>query len=427
VPVVQQSRHKAEATHVKILYAVHQFLPDFVGGTELDTWEVATRMRNRGHSVSIVTRAPGRGGSVTESRHGIPVTQLRTRAMTPITIFTASYGHWLLSRGFREVVEQMQPDLVHFQHLRGLPSGLVRWVKDKGIPVLISLRDYWFVCPNAQLIDYWTGELCTTPGEPVHCAQCAMVRVGLRSFGSAAPLLAPLMGVRNHQLAEAMGQADALLVYTDFVRRWFTEHGAPPDRIRLVPRGIPRPDCMPDSHRQPADGRVRFVYVGGLAWQKGIHTVIAAANSLPSNVELIIAGDETSFPDYVAHLRDLAVHPGIRFVGRLGRDKVYQTIADADAVLVPSLWYETFSMLLRESFAAGVPALVSDHGVLADAVTHGENGLRVASGDVDAWRRAMDRFVASADLRARLRAGVRPPLTMDAYIDNLEAEYARVL
>jgi len=414
---------------VKILYGVHQFMPDFVGGTEQDTWEVARRMRDRGHDVSIVTRAPGAAGVETMSREGIPVTRLSVGAMTPTFLFASTFGHRQLTRSFRRIFNGIRPDVVHFQHLRGLPAGLVGWIKAQGCPVLISLRDFWFVCPNAQLIDYVTEELCTTPGEPVHCARCAMVRAGLRPALFAAPVLAPVMAARNRLLARVMQQADALLVYTEFVRAWFAEHGAPPEKVHLVPRGIPRPEITPVRQRPQDDGRVRFAYIGGLAWQKGVHVIAEAFNSLPAHAsaELIIAGDETKFPDYVAELKALATHPGIRFVGRLDRPGVFQVMADADAVLVPSLWYETFSMLTREAFAMGVPVLVSDHGVLADAVTHEENGLRVAPGSVDAWRAAMARYVASPELRARMKAGVKPPLTMAEYIDNLEAEYAAVM
>lgn len=414
---------------MKILYVVHQFMPDSVGGTEQDTWEVATRMRDRGHDVSIVTRAPGAAGVATTSRAGIPVTWLSARAMTPAALFASTFGHPQLTRGFRRIFNDIKPDVVHFQHLRGLPAGLVDWIKAQGRPVLISLRDFWFICPNAQLIDYVTEELCTTPGEPVHCARCAVVRAGLRPALFAAPALAPVMAARNRVLARVMQRADALLVYSEFVRAWFAEHGAPSEKVRLVPRGIPRPGITPVRQRPQDDGRVRFAYIGGLAWQKGVHVVVEAFNALPADasVELTVAGDETKFPDYVAELKALATHPGISFVGRLDRPGVFQAMTDADAVLVPSLWYETFSMLTREAFAMGVPVLVSDHGVLADAVTHEENGLRVAPGSVDAWRAAMARYVSSPELRARMKAGVTPPLTMARYIDNLEAEYARVM
>ncbi len=366
---------------MKILYVVHQFMPDFVGGTELDTWEVGSRMRARGHEVTIVHRAVGAPGVHRVMREGVPVYRIQAGAMTPMSLFAATFGHRQITRSFRQIFAEIEPDLVHFQHLRGLPADLVGWVRAQGRPALISLRDFWFVCPNAQLIDYTTGNLCTTPGAPLHCARCALVRAGMRSALAGAPVLAPLMAARNRILRGVMARADALLTYTEFVRRWFSQHGAPADRLHYVPRGIPRPESPPVGRRAD-DGHVRFVYLGGLAWQKGVHVVIEAFNALPAEAELIIAGDESQYPDYVAELRTLARHPGIRFAGRLDRPAVWETMAAADAVVVPSLWYETFSMLTHEAFAMGVPVLASDHGVMADAVTDGVDGLLVSPGDV---------------------------------------------
>ncbi|MFO8079013.1 MAG: glycosyltransferase, partial [Armatimonadota bacterium] len=242
----------------------------------------------------------------------------------------------------------------------------------------------------------------------------------------AAPALAPVMAARNRVLYRVMTEADALLVYSEFVRDWFSSHGAPPERVHLVPRGIPRPPDLPERQRSDAEC-VRFAYIGGLAWQKGLHVVVEAFNGLPDHAELIIAGDETKYPAYVEELKALSVHPGVRFVGKLDRPAVWQTLVDADAVVVPSLWYETFSMLTREAFAMGAPVLASDHGVLADAITHEVDGLLVEPGSVPAWRQAMSRFAASPELRAELRAAVKPPPTMDHYVDNLEREYAQAL
>jgi glycosyltransferase involved in cell wall biosynthesis len=115
----------------------------------------------------------------------------------------------------------------------------------------------------------------------------------------------------------------------------------------------------------------------------------------------------------------------VKFLGRIDRPIVWETLATADAVVVPSLWYETFSMLTREAFAMQVPVIASNHGALAEAVTHGVDGLLIPPGDVAAWQDAMRRFVESDELRKRLRVGVTPPLTMQTYLDNLEFYYTQ--
>ncbi|MGC9397907.1 MAG: glycosyltransferase [Anaerolineae bacterium] len=409
---------------MRVLYAVHQFMPEYIGGTEQDTWEVAERMRARDHEVAIVHRAPGRAGLVRTQRDAIPVYRIEAGSMNTWSLFRATFGSPRVMRQFQTVFRAFQPDLVHFQHLRGLPPRVVGWVKDQGCPVVISLRDFWFVCPNAQLLNYETGDLCTTPGEPFHCARCGLVRIGLRSLLPVAAVFVPLMVRRNQILRAVMEQAHALFTYSGFVQTWYAERGIAMGNLHYIPRGIPRPE-MPPAPRGD-DSKIRFVYIGGLSWQKGVHVLIEAFNGLDQRAELLIAGDETQYVDYVRALHAAAHHPGIKFLGRIDRDTVWRTLAAADAVVVPSLWYETFSMLTHEAFAMHVPVIASDHGALAEAVDHGVDGLLVPPGDVAAWRKAMQRFVESDALRVRLRAGVTSPLTMRAYLDHLEDYYRRI-
>lgn len=401
-------------------------MPEYVGGTELDTWEIASAMRDRGHQVSIVHRAPGRVGWSRTEREGIAVHRLAGGAMTANALFAATFGHPRLSRAFRLALADAMPDIVHIQHLRGLPIRVVSHLRAQAVRTVLTFHDFWFVCPNAQLIDNATGQVCTTPGQPLHCARCALARAGLPAALPAALPIAPLMAVRNHALRNVAEWADRILVYSDFMRRWFTDYGFPSTRLQMVPRGIVAPVTLPPRRRRRDMGRTRFVYIGGLAWQKGVHTLVEAFNGLPENAELVIAGDETQDPRYAAQLRTLARHPGINFVGRLDRPAVWQALVDADAVAVPSLWYETYSLLTREAFAAGVPVIASAHGVLADAVVHGVDGLLVPPGDVAAWRAAMAEFVESESLRAALKAHVTPPPTTDAFFDNLESIYREV-
>ncbi len=410
---------------MKLLYVVHQFTPEYVGGTELDTWEIASAMRDRGHQVSIVHRAPGRPGWSRTEREGIAVYRLAGGAMTANALFAATFGHPWLSRAFRSALADAMPDLVHIQHLRGLPIRVTSLLGKHDVPTVLTLHDFWFVCPNAQLIDNATGEICTTPGQPLHCARCALARAGLSAALPAAPLIAPLMAARNHALRNVAQRVDRILVYSDFMHRWFEDQGFPSAKLQWVLRGIAAPQALPPRRRRDA-GRIRFAYIGGLAWQKGVHTVIKAFNDLPENAELVVAGDETQDSSYSAQLHALARHPGIDFVGRLDRPAVWQALADADAVVVPSLWYETYSLITREAFAAGTPVIASGHGVLADAVTHRVDGLLVPPGDVTAWRDAMAEFVDSEDLRVALRARVTPPPTTDGFFDNLESIYQDV-
>jgi hypothetical protein len=64
---------------------------------------------------------------------------------------------------------------------------------------------------------------------------------------------------------------------------------------------------------------------------------------------------------------------------------------------------------------------------LADRVRDGVDGLLLPPGDIMAWRAAMQRLLDEPDLLPRLRAGVRPPMTMEEHMDRLETLYAQII
>jgi glycosyltransferase involved in cell wall biosynthesis len=147
---------------------------------------------------------------------------------------------------------------------------------------------------------------------------------------------------------------------------------------------------------------------------------------MESGGELWIAGDEAVDPAYVSHLRTLA-SPNVRFLGRLTRAEVWKTLGQVDVVVVPSQWYETFSFLVSEAFATGVPVIASSLGPLVDRIRHGVDGLLVPAGDVQALQSALLELTEDPRLLPRLRAGICPVPTIEDHVVDIEAIYQAVV
>lgn len=411
---------------MRILHIVHQYPPDKVGGAELYTQAVSRALARRGHTVAVFYRrdAPGRGLTCYKE-DGVQVHAVRNGIAGTARRFLLTFGNRFVRQAFRQILEAFQPDIVHIQHLMGLPVSLVDEARQRMLPVVITLHDYWWVCANAQLLTNYSEEICDGPRVYWDCARCALARAGHPQTVVAFPLLVPLLSWRNRLLWRAIEAADLLVAPTEFVRRWYVSYGFPKERTVLLPHGLEYPAGTTRERRFSGDG-IRFLYVGGLSWQKGVHTLIEAFAGIRGNAELWIAGDESADPAYVSHLRRLA-GPNVRFLGRLNRAEVWNTLAQVDVVAVPSLWYEAYSFLISEAFAAGLPVLASRLGALADRVRDGMDGLLLPPGDVSAWRAAIQRLIDDPGLLSRLRANVQPPMTMEEHVQRLEALYGQVL
>jgi glycosyltransferase involved in cell wall biosynthesis len=400
-----------------------------MGGTELYTQSLCRALAERGHQVTVFCRESRPGvGSERTTEDGVHVVRMWAGTPGARRRFVATFGDPAVSRLFEQFLDSTQPDIAHVQHLMGLPVDLLQRLRQRGIPFVITLHDYWWVCANAQLITNYSAELCDGPRAYLNCACCALARAGERPgrtrpsgcrLWPVAPALAPLLAWRGHLLRGALRQAQRLIAPSRFVEQWYRSQGVRQASIERIPHGLDMPRSLPG--RRELSAPVRLAYVGGLSWQKGVHVVVDAVKGL--NVRLNIAGDESFDPDYVASLK-APVPANVRFLGRLSREQVWELLSESHAVLVPSLWHETFSLIAHESFAAGVPVIASHVGALVDAVRDGEDGLLLTPGDVEAWRSALRRLADDPELLARLQSNVRPPLGLAEHVDCLDRLYS---
>ena len=410
-------------SQMHVLHLVHQYPPDSVGGTEYYTRALARKLARRGHQVTVFYRrnAPGTGqDSWTEE--DVRVRVAWSGVLSPTARFLATFRDPSVMNTFERALEESGPDVVHVQHLMGLPVALLRLIQRAGIPFLVTLHDYWWVCANAQLLTNYSQQVCDGPRMYLNCAQCVLARAGRPRSWPAAPVAGGLLAWRNRLLHQGLKAARKLIAPTKFVRRWYAAHGVKSDDIVAIPHGVDLPKTGTHvGHR--TGGSTRFVYIGGLSWQKGVHILVEAFGGVRGSAELWVAGDESLAPGYVSRLRTQA-SPNVRFLGKLTQEEVQAMLVQADAVVVPSLWYETFSLIAHEAFAAGVPVVASRLGALAEAVREGVDGLLVPPGDVAAWRAALQRLMAEPDLLPRLRANVRRPVTLEEHVDRIESVYA---
>lgn len=233
------------------------------------------------------------------------------------------------------------------------------------------------------------------------------------AFGAA---LSPLLGVRAAMLRRILEHAALVTTPSRYVLDWFSAQGFNTSAWRVIPYGLnlPQAPTPPGS----AGRHVRQVaYLGSIAPQKGVHTLIDAFNSMPHDVRLTIAGPLNTHPDYVQQLRALATHPGIEFVGPLSRDAVWRLLAESHVLVAASIWPETYMLVLHEAIAAGCHVIASDLGAQAEAA-RSAGGAVFRAGDSLDLRRCL---LAMLALEPRTKPSA--PRTRDDYAIDYETAY----
>lgn len=417
---------------MRVALVVHKYPPASVGGTEIYTQNLARELSARNHQVFVFYRddggSTGQSQVKWEQRDGARLCQV-LRAYDPETAspaaqFLDTFLNADVEQAFGTFLDEAKPDVVHFQHVALLSYRLIGQAKNAGLPVVLTLHDYWFQCSVSQLV--WpNAQVCRGKALGLNCARCvltARVRPSLLPF--LRPLAAPLLQVRDALVKGAALEADMLIAPSQFLIQKYIEVGFPPEVTIHLENGIEVERIRRYRHRPSSEGCVRFVFLGSLAWQKGVHVLVEAFQGIPAEkATLQIYGSPAVFPGYSKRLRRMADPHNTSFGGLVPNEEVGRVFADADVVVVPSLWYENSPVVIQEAFAAGIPVIASGIGALSEKVQHEVNGFLFTPGDVEALREVLDLLIENPARLENLRAHIPEPSTLQEHVTLLKEIY----
>ena len=181
-------------------------------------------------------------------------------------------------------------------------------------------------------------------------------------------------------------------------------------------------DDIPFGAAPTTDPEPYLLYAGRITPEKGVEDALAIAAESGQRLLLVGAIYNTAyFAERVApHLTERAV-----WLGPLSRERLWELMAGALAVVCPAQWDEPFGLIACEAQAAGAPVIAYARGGLVEVVAEGETGYLVAPGN----RTAAAAAVCSAGTldRAACRQHVADRFSLTRMIADYEAFYRRML
>jgi glycosyltransferase involved in cell wall biosynthesis len=231
----------------------------------------------------------------------------------------------------------------------------------------------------------------------------------------------PLAIQRKHSVMQWFDAMDQVIVLCDWTQRLLRLNGVPEAQMKLVRHGLTQLPAAPPT--RVARGELKLAFFGRLDPTKGLHVVLEAlalAPTLPVSLELFALGADAvgKYPDRIRALvsRDARVS----WRAPVPAADVPAVIAGFDALVVPSIGFETGPLVVLEAFAMGVPVIGSRLGGIAEWVIDGVNGLLATADDPSDWQRVIECWASDAQLRSALALGIRSPRSMaDVALENL--------
>ena len=323
-------------------------------------------------------------------------------------------------------VRDWKPDLVYSQGLEsaGLQSALLN-----EYPNVFYAHNYFGTCASGEKCHAFpTPEPCDRQFGPACLALYFPRRCGGLNPGTMWKMYRRA-SERNIQLPRFA----AVLVASAHMRREFARHGVAPERIHLAPLPNPNEGEQFQARVKPSP-RSHLLFLGRVTKLKGgaelLHAIPLAEKQLGRSLTVTVAGDgpeRNEMQNFAGRNRIAA-----EFTGWIGSSRKAEVIAQADLLVVPSLWPEPFGLVGIEAGTHGVPAVGYDVGGISDWLISGYSG-ELAPGDpptVEGLAAAITRALSDPSHYAELSRGAREVagrFTLAAHLTQLETTLASAL
>ncbi len=330
-------------------YPPHNF-----GGDGIGIQRLARGLVGAGHQVTVIHdvdayNALHRGAEPARQPEpaGLEVVELRSGAGTLSPFLTQQLGRPVLTGSrIARLLAERDVDVINFHNV-SLIGGPGLFKYGTGLKLYMA-HEHWLVCPSHVLWRY-NRELCTGR----ECIKCQL------SFKRP-----PQLWRQTGYLERELRHVDSFIAMSEFSRQKHKEFGFPRE-MEVLPYFLPEtPVAAVTGEGTSPHPRPYFLFVGRLEKIKGLDDVIPVFRDYP-DADLVIAGDG----EYAATLRAAAAGmANVRFLGRVAPDDLRRYYEHAVALIVPSVCFETFGIILIESFRQGTPVIARRIGPFPEIV-----------------------------------------------------------
>ncbi|MEP5731312.1 MAG: glycosyltransferase [Sulfitobacter sp.] len=392
-------------TQRHILVANVFFAPFSYGGATVVAEQVARAlMRQGGYRVTAVSLC----GRSDLAAYSIIKTQKNGIENYLINVpdrrnYGAMYNNPEITGRIAELIDALQPDLVHAHCIQEIGTGIIAAAEEAGVPVILSVHDFWWLCERqfmVRLDETYCGQF------PVVVDQCK---------GCADNFWAAKMRFTHLQ---DMSEKVAMVTYpSQFAKDLSEGSGFAVGRGIVWENGVRHPDGRffdLQAQRRARDDRTRFGFVGGPSALKGWPQIRKAFCDIEHDdfAGLVVEGSlDGSWwtPSALKGLRgSWDVHPGFT------QETMDEYYAQIDVLLFMSQWKETFGLSIREAIARGISVIQTDSGGTTEYGSVDMNRLIPIGAPADVLRLQVEH-----ELRKRPRG--QPPVAVTGFDDQAQA------
>jgi len=341
---------------MRVLFVINSLA---YGGAETQLVRVATRLKQRGWEVRIVTLLPSKAYAEELESVGIPAATLRMRRKVPDPRAILRLA---------SIIREWKPDIVHSHMVHAnILARVTRLIAPVSV-LICSIRSIYEGSRAREILYRLTDPLCDISTHVCQVGAERFVRVG----------------------------------------------AVPAHKMRYLPNGVDPTIFAPDAEVRRkiradlgVENAFAWLAVARFEEPKDHFTMVRAFAMLPAPSQarsvLLLAGDGPLRAQIEDEASTLGVQSRVRFLG-IRRD-IANLMNASDAYVMSSAW-EGLPNVLLEAHACGLPIVATDVGGNREIVADGVTGFLVPPRQPEALARAMEQMMQMEE-QARRQMGDR--------------------
>ena len=290
-----------------------------------------------------------------------PWEQYFPQNMSKLMAFTRPFGSAEVKAKFNKLLDDFKPEIVHLNNIHTHLSPIIaELAHNRGIKVVWTLHDYKLLCPRYDCLRNGDDicELCFNEDK----SSCKTYKCMKGST------LASLIGYKeattwNRRRLEKC--TDVFICPSKFMAQKMAQGGFNSKKLVSLCNFIDIDKCKKDTYEKEN----YYCYVGRLSHEKGVKTLIKAAQKLPYKLVIIGGGPLSD------ELKNETTNTNIEFVGYKQWDEIKEIVSKARFSVIPSECYENNPLSVIEAQCLGTPVLGARIGGIPELIENNVTGM----------------------------------------------------
>ncbi len=302
-------------------------------------------------------------------------------------------------KNLQALIKREKPDIAHLHNIyHQLTPSIIPVLKDAGVKVVLTLHDYKLICPSYLMLR--RGNICNKCNGK-HFFNAAAYRCQDESFSKSILLSSEAYW---HKVRKHYESVDCIISPSKFLSDLVQKARALHNKVQVVHNGVSVSDYCYSS----CDNNY-ILYLGRLSEEKGIELLLDSYTELfsskrkdiPAEFAIKIVGTGNMMGAMKQQFKQA------QFCGHLTGSELKRLIHECSFVVVPSRWYENFSMAVLESMACGKPIIASNIGGLPEQIEDGKTGFLFEPNNSKELMQKMLLLMQNAPLRSAMGKAAR--------------------